>query len=57
MTSSGPVSVSSRPNRPIWLRTARIELPMPQRSANFISVAGVAGPASPTMTGSWMPRA
>lgn len=45
-TSSATVSVNSLANRPIWLRTARIELPTPQRSANFISVAGVAGPAS-----------
>ena len=54
-TSSGPVSVKSRPNRPIWPRSARIELPMPQRSANFVSVAGVAGPARPTITGRSIP--
>ena len=53
--SSGPVSVSRRPNRPIWARSARMELPMPQRSANFVNVAGVAGPARPTMTGRSMP--
>ena len=50
MTSSGPVSVKSRLWRPIWPRSERIELPIPQRSANFISVAAVAGPARPTMT-------
>jgi len=38
MTSSGPVSVNSRPKRPIWLRSARIGMPTPQRSANFVSV-------------------
>ena len=57
ITSSGPVSVKSRPKRPIWLRSDRIELPTPQRSANFVSVAGVAGPARPTITGRPMPRA
>ena len=51
ITSSGPVSTNSRPKRPIWPRSARMELPMPQRSANFVSVAGVAGPARPTVTG------
>ena len=57
MTSSGPVSARSRPKRPIWLRSERIEWPMPQRSANFVNVAGLAGPARPTMTGRLMPRA